>query len=114
MARLGEDAQPTPARSSAKTRRAPATTPEQRNNQLIALSYDAAEEQIRSGKATSQLLTHFLKQGTARDELERQKLEYEGQLLQARTESINAAEDVKELYQAAIEAMTVYTGGRDD
>jgi hypothetical protein len=96
-------------------KRAPAVTPEQRNNQLIALSFDAAEEMITSGKATSQLLTHFLKQGTARDELERSKLELEAELLRARTDSIAASEDVRELLQKAIDSMTIYSGeGPDD
>lgn len=91
-------------------KRAPATTPEQRNNQLIAMSYDAAENMIKSGKATSQLLTHFLKQGTARDELEKTKLQLESQLLKARTDSLEAGEDVRELLQNAIAAMTEYKG----
>lgn len=96
-------------------RRAPAVTPEQRNNQLIAMSFDAAEEMIASGKATSQLLTHFLKQGTARDELEKAKLELEGQLLRARTESMASSEDARELYQEVLAAMTEYkTGKRPD
>ena len=97
-----------------KQKRAPATTPEQRNNQLIAMSFDAAEEMIRSGKATSQLLTHFLKQGTARDEKEMAKLELESQLLRARTDSLAAGEDVRELLQNAIEAMTDYKGHSDE
>lgn len=88
----------------------PAATPEARNNQLIAMSYDAAEEMIRSGKATSQLLTHFLKQGTARDELERAKLEHENDLLKARTESMAAGEESRELYLEVIAAMTEYSG----
>lgn len=99
---------------SAPRKRAPAVTPEQRNNQLIAMSFDAAETMILSGKATSQLLTHFLKQGTARDELEKAKLELEGQLLRARTDSLAASEDVRGLMQEAIAAMTSYKGGNFD
>lgn len=95
-------------------RRAPATTPEQRNNQLIAMSYDAAEEMISSGKATSQLLVHFLKQQTARDLLELAKLEKENLLLEARTDQIAASEDVRELYAEAIQAMTTYKGESPD
>lgn len=95
-------------------RRAPAVTPEQRNNQLIAMSYDAAETAIASGKATSQLLVHFLKQQTTRDLLELAKLEKENQLLAARTDQIAASEDVRELFQNAINAMTEYKGGSDD
>lgn len=94
-----------------KQKRAPAVTPEQRNNQLIAMSFDAAEDMIASGKGTSQLLVHFLKQGTARDEKELKKLELEGLLLSARTDALAAGEDVRELYQQAIEAMTEYKGG---
>jgi hypothetical protein len=95
-------------------RRAPATTPEQRNNQLIAKSYDAAEAMIDSGKATSQLLVHFLKQQTARDLLELAKLEKENLLLEARTEQIAASEDLRVLYSDAIAAMTEYKGEDDD
>lgn len=99
---------------SASKRRAPAKTPEQRNNQLISMSYDAAESMIKSGKATSQLLVHFLKQQTARDNLELAKLEKENMLLEARTDQIAAGEDVRELLQNAINAMTEYKGGEVD
>lgn len=97
-----------------RSKRAPATTPEQRNNQLIAMSYDAAEDMITSGKATSQLLVHFLKQQTARDLLELAKLEKENLLLEARTDQIAASEDVRALYQEAISAMTEYKGEDQD
>lgn len=94
----------------APKRRAPARTPEQLNNQLIAKSYAAAERMIDEGKATSQLLTHFLKQGTARDMLELAKLQKENLLLEARTDQIAASEDVRELYAEVIQAMTEYKG----
>ena len=95
-------------------KRAPARTPEQRNNQLIAMSYDAAEQMIASGKATSQLLTHFLKQGTREAELELAKKQQENLLLKARTDQIAASEDVRELYTQVIEAVTLYKGESDD
>lgn len=91
-------------------KRPAAITPEQRNTQLIAMSYDAAEDMIRSGKATSQVIIHFLKQGTARDELEKTKLELEGQLLRARTDQVAASEDVRELMTEVISAMKEYKG----
>lgn len=96
--------------TTTERRRAPAVTPEQRNNQLISKSYDAAERMIDEGKATSQLLTHFLKQGTVRDELEVAKLTRENLLLEARTQQIASSEDVREIYQRAIDAMTEYKG----
>src|SRR5450756_775277 len=67
-----------------RTRRPPATTPRQRENQLIASAIDLAEKQIADGTATSQVLTHFLKLGSGREELERDKLRQENKLLQAK------------------------------
>lgn len=108
MARVVEPSQP------ARKRRPAALTPEQRNNQLIDMSYDAAEDMILSGKATSQLITHFLKQGTARDNLEVVKLEREVELLKARTDSIASSADTRDLLTEVIAAMTEYkTGGVD-
>lgn len=105
--------QANPGDDSSK-KRAPARTPEQRNNQLIAMSYDAAEQMISSGKATSQLLTHFLKQGTVQAGLELAKLEQENLLLKARTDQIAASEDVRELYAQVINVVTEYKGGSVD
>lgn len=93
-----------------RRRTPPATSPEAREKQLISLAYDAAEDSIRSGKATSQLLTHFLKLGTEREKLEREKLAHESSLLEARVESMASAKRVEELYGAAIAAMRAYAG----
>lgn len=91
-------------------KRPPATTPQARENQLIGLAYDAAEKQIREGKATSQLLTHFLKLGTEREGLERNKLVAENKLLLARVEGIaNSAQSI-DLYDKAIKAFRTYHG----
>lgn len=51
--------------SSKKMR--PALTPEARENQMISLAVDLAEQQLRDGTASSQVITHFLKLGTTRD-----------------------------------------------
>lgn len=95
------------------TRRRPARTPEERQNELIGLSYDAAEDQIRSGRATSQLLTHFLKLGTERERLENERLRGELTLLQAKVESLQSAKRMEELYAEALRAMSSYQGRPD-
>ena len=51
-----------------------ATTSEKRENELIALAVDLAEEQLRAGTASSQVITHFLKLATEKEKLEREKL----------------------------------------
>ena len=102
------------ARKPRRARRAPATTPEARENQLIALAYDAAERDMLEGKASSQVITHFLKLGTAREQLERQKLEHETELLRARKESLEASNNSHELYEQAIRAFKGYRGSPDE
>ena len=39
----------------------PAITPEARENQMISLAMDCAEQQLLDGTASSQVITHFLK-----------------------------------------------------
>ena len=74
---------------------------------------DLAEQQIMDGTASSQIITHFLKLGTAKAELERAKLEAENKLLQAKTEALESAKEIKELYGEALKAMRNYSGQGD-
>ena len=91
-------------------RRPPAQTPVGREHQLIAKAYDLAERQIDDGSASSQVITHFLKLGTEREKLERQKLQKETLLLQARIEGAASQARVEELYGKALNAMRAYAG----
>lgn len=92
----------------------PALTPEARENQMISLAVDLAEKQLQEGTASSQVITHYLKLGSMRERLEREKLEEENKLLRARTKSIEEAADMKDLYEKAIKAMQRYSGNGDD
>lgn len=95
---------------SEKVRRPPATTPEARENQMIALAFDLAEKQLVDGSASSQVITHYLKLATTREQLEKEKLTLEKDLLKARTDSIESAKRVEELYANALAAMRGYQG----
>lgn len=95
---------------NAPKRRRPATTPEQRENQLIALAADLAERQMRDGTASSQIITHFLKLGSTREELEKERLRSENLLAQAKIDALASAERMEELYGEAIKAMRGYAG----
>lgn len=88
----------------------PALTPEGRQNQLIGLAMDNAEEQLRNGTASSQVITHFLKLGSIQAELELEKLRRENELLTAKTESLQSSKRIEELYAEAIKAMATYAG----
>ncbi len=94
----------------------PALTPEARENQLISAAVDLAEKQLLEGTASSQVITHYLKLGSTRERLEREKLEEENKLLRAKTKAIEEAADMKELYENAIKAMQRYSGhgGEED
>ena len=91
----------------------PALTPESRENQMISLAVDLAEEQLRNGTASSQVITHFLKLGTTMAKLEKEKLERENKLLDAKTEALESAKRVEELYTNALRAMKGYSGQGD-
>ena len=88
----------------------PALTPEARENQMISLAVDLAERQLQEGTASSQVITHYLKLGSIRERLEREKLEEENKLLKARTAQIQSMKRVEELYEEAIKAMRNYSG----
>lgn len=91
----------------------PALTPEARENQLISLAVDLAEKQLIEGTASSQVISHYLKLGSTKERLEKEKLEEENKLLRARTEALQSAKRIEELYSNAISAMRKYSG-KDD
>lgn len=88
----------------------PADTPEARENQLIALANNLAEEQLRNGTASSQVITHFLKLGSTKEQLELEKLKRENHLLEAKSNALESAARVEELYTNAIRAFGIYSG----
>ena len=81
---------------------------------MIALAVDLAEKQLREGTASSQVITHFLKLGTQKEKLEREKLQLEKDLLVAKTEALQSQKHVEELYAEAIKSMRIYAGGISD
>lgn len=101
------------ALNTSDKRSRPALTPEARENQLISLAVDLAEQQLRDGTASSQVISHYLKLGSTRASLEKEKLERENELLRAKTENLESAKRVEELYKNALNAMRRYSGMDD-
>ena len=89
---------------------APGRTIESRENQLIRLAYDLAEERLRKKTATSQEVTTLMKLGSTLAQLEKVKLEKENQLLVAKTENLQSQKKIEELYAEAMIAFTRYSG----
>lgn len=99
-----------PLNTTAERSRKPALTPEARENQLISLAMNVAEQQMLDGTASPQLIAHFLKAGSSKGRFEVEKLRRENELLEAKTESIKASQRTEELYAKALEAMRSYGG----
>lgn len=99
-----------PSAKPKKTTMSVATTPEGRENQLIAAAYDLAEERILSKTASAQEIVHFLRMGSAKERMEREILAEQKKLVSAKTESLESAKRVEEYYQKAINAMRLYSG----
>lgn len=96
----------TPSDSRRKIR--PALTPEARENQMISLAVDLAEQQLLDGTASAQVITHYLKLGTMKEKLEREKLQKENELLIAKTKALESAERIERLYEDAMSAFKSY------
>ena len=93
-----------------KQSRRPAGTPEAREKQLVAMAVDLAEKQLRDGTASSQVITHYLKIGSTREQLENELRVEQKKLMVAKTESLQSTQRIEELYADAIVAMSKYNG----
>jgi len=91
-----------------------ASTPEGRENEMIMLAYQEVERRIRDHTATSQELCHFLKMGSEKERLEREKLEVEMELQRVKAEAIESGKHMEELYNNAIAAMKLYGGSEEE
>ena len=95
-------------------KRRAASTPEAREQQLIALAVDLAEEQLIEGTASSQVISHFLKLGSIRAQIEKELLEKQRDLAAAKAESIKSGARMEELYLNAVNAMKSYSGQEEE
>ena len=85
-------------------------TIEGREDQLISMAVDLAEQQLKEGTASSQVITHFLKLGTTREKIEKEILEEKKDLLKAQTENLQSNKKIEQLYSEALDAMRTYSG----
>lgn len=69
---------------------------------------------MRDGTASSQIVTHYLKLGSTREQLEQERLRMENELAMAKIQQIESAARMEELYGQAIQAMRGYAGYEAD
>lgn len=94
--------------------RKPETTPQGRESKLISMAEKLAEKQLRDGTASSQVITHFLKLGSTREEKEQAKIEGEIALQEARIRSLGTTERLETLQAEALRAFQGYQGRRPE
>ena len=101
--------------SSGNTRNVrPALSPEAEENQIISMAMDLAKKQIMEGTASSQVITHFLKLGSTKERIEKEILEKQKDLIEAKTQAYKASDEIKEMYAEALKAMRTYSGQGGD
>ena len=105
------------ARTSTKSKKreyAPAKTPEARVNQLINMAFNLAEQKLKDGTASSQVITHFLQLATTREELQNEKLRSELRVADAKIKRMESQTTSEELYSKAIAAFRSYSATPTD
>lgn len=88
----------------------PALSPEARENQLVSLAVDLAEKQLIEGTASSQVITHYLKLGSTKERIEKEILEKQKDLIEAKTQNLQSAKKIEEMYAEAMSAFRSYSG----
>ena len=100
-----------PAESKRSRDSRPASNPEAREQQLVSLAVDLAEKQLRDGTASPSVIGHFLKIASSRETIEREMLQKQSALIEAKAQNINKDREAEDLAKAAIEAMKNYNSG---
>lgn len=99
---------------SSSSKRPPARTIEERENDLVMLATDLAERQLREGTASSQVISHYLKLGSTRERLEQERLRQENFLARAKTEAYESAKKQEIELEEVLKAFRSYRGDDDD
>ena len=103
--------EPIPA---ATKRRKAARTPDARENQLISLAYDLAEQRLLNGTASSAEVVQLMKWGSKQSRLEQELNETKIELMKAKKEAIESSKRFDEMFQEAMGAFRRYNGIYDE
>lgn len=92
----------------------PALSPESWENRQVYLANKLAEKQLMDGTASAQVITHFLKLGTTKNQLEIEKLRAETAKANAQAEAIKAGKRDAELLEKAMQCFSMYRGRENE
>lgn len=94
----------------AKPKRPPAQSPKEQEDRCIALAMSLAEQKLRDGTASNQLIIHYLDLATEREELKKEQLRQDIELTKTKNEAIKSQESAAEMYEEAIKSLKSYQG----
>lgn len=90
----------------------PLLSPSGQVDDLGDLAIDLIRRRLREGTASSQETTQILKivASKEKERLEKELLEAQIELAKMKTQSISTADEIKEMYKAAMDAFSMYRG----
>lgn len=88
----------------------PAMSVEDRYDQLINLAVSLAEERLRDKSASNQLVAEIIRYGSIKERLQREKLEKETAVLNAKVGLFESTARTQDAVEAAMKALKHYRG----
>ncbi len=92
----------------------PGVTPEEVENQCIALATNLVKERLLNGTASAQEVTHFLKLGSSKAKLEKELMKEQKDLYSAKKESLLSTKRNEEMLEEVKIALQRYRGEDDE
>lgn len=99
-----------PAKKTGQPQCDPPRSEEELEKLCVGEATEMALEQLRNRTASSQIITHFLKVGSLKEQAELEKTKHEIELLKAKKKVIESEEERTKKYQEVIDAITTYLG----
>ena len=88
----------------------PPRTEEEEEKRAGSYAMDLAIKQLREGTASSQIIVHFLRINSQKEQAELRKIQKEIELLEAKKKSIEAGEEQDKKYEEVVKAISSYAG----
>lgn len=94
-------------------RRSTAKTPEAREDEMIALATNLAEQQLRDGTAPAPLVNMLVRAGQRRERAELEQKKEEIKLLQAKVQALETTSRSDEKLDRIYDKLRIYSGQGD-
>lgn len=93
----------------AKQPMTPPVNDEAMEAKMIALAIQQAQKQLEKQTASSQIVTHFLRLGSQRAQIELEELQLKNRLLEEKIAAEQSGQKVNEMFQEVLAALKSYT-----